>query len=133
MELGMLRRMVAVAIALLLVHQVGTWIAAFFGGFWGGLAAIAVAAISLLGVRLASRGAGGVAWFLVPSIAFAVVPLVAKVWAALRDKSATWVDHLIAVAPLLIGFVVPVGLLLIVYMGLRRRSLAVAPGLEREP
>jgi len=122
MELTTLRRLVALAIALLLVHQVGSWIAGFFGGFWGGLAALVVAAVCLAGLRLAGSGSG-VAWFLVPAIAFAVVPPVVKLWAALADKDATWVDHLLAVAPLLVGFVLPVGLLLVVYLGLRRRSL----------
>lgn len=122
MELGVLRRLVAVAIALLLVHQVGSWIASFFGGFWGGLAAVAVAAVCFLGLWVAGGGRG-IAWFLVPAIAFTVVPPAVKVWAALADPQATWVDHAFAVAPLLVGFVLPVGLLLVVYIGLRRRSL----------
>ncbi len=123
MELAALRKMVAATIVLLLIYQMGTWIAAFFGGFWGGLAAVVVAAVSLIGVRLAGIGACSTAWFLVPSLAFAVVPLVAKVWSALADKQSTWIDHIIAVTPLLVGFVIPVVLLLIVYIGLRRRTL----------
>ena len=123
MELATLRRIIAVAIALLLVHQVGMWIAAFFGGFWGGLAAVAVAAVCFLGLWVAGGGSGA-AWFLVPAIALTVVPPVARVWAALADKDATWVDYLFAVTPILVGFVLPVGLLLVVYIGLRRRSLS---------
>jgi hypothetical protein len=123
MELAALRKMVATAIVLLLIYQMGTWIAAFFGGFWGGLAAVVVATVSLVGVRLAGIGARSTAWFLVPSLAFAVVPLVAKVWSALADKQSTWIDHIIAITPLLVGFVIPVVLLLLVYIGLRRRTL----------
>ena len=115
--------MVATTIVLLLIYQMGTWIAAFFGGFWGGLAAVVVATVSLVGVRLAGIGARSTAWFLVPSLAFAVVPLVGKVWGALADKQSTWIDHVIAITPLLVGFVIPVVLLLLVYIGLRRRTL----------
>lgn len=123
MELAALRKMVAATIVLLLIYQVGTWIAAFFGGFSGALAALAVAVVSLVGVRFAGMGARGITWFVVPSLAFAVVPLVAKVWSALADPQATWVDHVVAITPLLVGFVVPIVLLLLVYIGLRRRAL----------
>ena len=123
MELATLRKMVVATIALLLIYQVGTWIADFFGGFWGGLAALVVAGVSVICVRLAGSGAGNIAWFLVPSLLFAIVPLVAKVWNALADNQLTWVDHVIAITPFLVGFVVPVVLLLLVYAELRRRTL----------
>jgi hypothetical protein len=113
--------MVAVTIALLLIHQVGAGIAAFFGGFWGGLAAVVVAAVSLVCVRLAGSSAGSIAWFVLPSLAFALVPLVAKVWNSLADKQSTWIDQVMAIAPILVGFVIPVVLLLLVYTELRRR------------
>jgi hypothetical protein len=122
-KLAALRKMVAATIVLLLIYQMGTWIAVFFGGYWGGLAAVVVAAVSLVGVRLAGIGARSTAWFLVPSLAFAVVPLVAKVWSALADKQSTWTDHVIAITPLLVGFLIPVVLLVLVYIGLRRRTL----------
>lgn len=82
-----------------------------------------VAAVSVVCVRLARGGAGNIAWFLVPSLLFAIVPLVAKVWSALADKQSTWVDHVVAITPFLVGFVVPVALVLLVYAELRRRSL----------
>jgi hypothetical protein len=115
--------MVVATIALLLIYQVGTWIAAFFGGFWGGLAALVVAVVSFVCVRLVGSGAWSIAWFLVPSLLFVVVPLGAKLWNALADKQSTWIDHVISITPLLVGFVVPVILLLLVYAELRRRTL----------
>ncbi len=123
MELATLRKMVVVTIALLLIYQVGTWIAAFFGGFWGGLAALVVAVVSYVCLRLVGSGAWSIAWFLVPSLLFVVVPLAAKLWSALADKQSTWIDHVISITPLLVGFVVPVILLLLVYAELRRRTL----------
>lgn len=122
MEVAALRKMVAATIVLLLIYHMGTWIAAFYGGFLGGLGAAVVAVVSLVGMRFAGVGARSTAWFLVPSLAFAVVPLVAKVWSALADKQSTWFDHVIAITPLLIGFVIPVVLLLFVYIGLCRRE-----------
>ncbi|HVB48263.1 MAG TPA: hypothetical protein VNF69_07720 [Burkholderiales bacterium] len=123
MELATLRKMLIATIALLLIYQVGTWIAAFFGGFWGGLAALVVAVVSIVCVRVAGGRAGNVAWILVPLLLFALVPLVAKVWSTLADKQSTWIDHVIAITPFLVGFVIPVVLLLLVYTELRRRTL----------
>ncbi|MDH3316756.1 MAG: hypothetical protein OEN48_16005 [Betaproteobacteria bacterium] len=123
MELATLRKMVVATIALLLIYQFGTWIAVFFGGFWGGLAALVVAAVSFVCVRLAGSGAGNIAWFLVPSLLFVVVPLAAKVWRVLADNQSTWIDRAISIAPFLGGFVIPVVLLLLVYIELRRRTL----------
>ena len=130
MELATLRKMIVATIALLLIYQVGTWIAAFFGGFWGGLAALVVAAVSVVCVRLAGSGAKNIAWFLVPSLLFALVPLVAKGWKALADNQSTWVDHVLAITPFLVGFVVPVVLLLLVYAELRRRTLGGQPAAQ---
>lgn len=122
MELTTLRKMVIATIALLLIYQVGTWIAAFFGGFWGGLAALVVAAVSVVCVRFAGNRAGNTAWIFVPLLLFALVPLVAKVWSTLADNESTWIDHVIAITPFLVGFVIPVVLLLLVYTELRRRT-----------
>lgn len=122
MQLATLRRMVAAAIMLLLIYQVGTWITAFFGGFWGGVAAVVVLAVSLVCVRLAGFGAGNIAWVVVPTVLFLLVPLAIRLWSALADKQATWIDRVIAITPLLVGFVIPVLLLLVVYAGLRRKT-----------
>ena len=115
--------MIITTIALLLIYQVGAGIADFFGGFWGGLAALVVAAVSFTCVRLAGKSAGNIAWFLAPSLLFVIVPLVARVWSALADDQATLLDHVIAITPFLVGFVIPVVLLLLVYIELRRRTL----------
>jgi len=122
MQLATLRRLVAAAIVLLLIYQVGTWISAFFGGFWGGVAAAVVAVVSLLCVWFAGTGAGNIAWVLVPSTLFVLVPLAVRLWGALADQQATWVDRVIAITPLLVGFVIPVLLLLVVYAELRRKT-----------
>ena len=122
-ELASLRKMVVCTIALLLIYQVGVWIAAAFGGLWGGVSAIVVAAVSFVCARLGRKRAGNIAWFLVPTLLFTVLALLARVWNVFTDEQATWFDHFVAVTPFLIGFVIPIVLLLLVYTELRKRTL----------
>ena len=124
MQLGTLRKMVITTIALLLIYHVGMLITGFFGGFWGSMAALVVAIVSFICVRLAGKSAGNIAWFLIPTLLFAIVPLVAKIWNALTNEQLTWLDHVFAITPFLVGFVIPVVLLLVVYIELRRKTLA---------
>jgi len=122
-----LGRLVVAAIALLLVYQVGAWIHAAFGVAAGVLAAILVAAVSFISARMARLGAGNSAWFLVPTLLFTVVPLAAKVWGLLALQS-DWLQWVVALAPFVAGFALPVTLLLVVYAELRNRSGARAHG-----
>ena len=48
-----LRYIIALAIAMLLIFQIGTLISGFFGMTWGLVSAIVVAAVSFLSARLA--------------------------------------------------------------------------------
>lgn len=119
-----LRRLVVAATALLVIYQVGTWIHAVFGPLAGILSAAAVAAVSLLAARMA-RGGGSAAWFLVPTVLFTLVPLAAKLW-TLHATDATWWDRLVLLVPFLAGFGLPVLLLLLVYVELRKRAASAA-------
>jgi hypothetical protein len=121
MQLSTLRMLVVAAIALLLIYQVGTWLASAFGGLWGVASAVVVAAVSFFSARLARSDVGNTAWFLVPTLLFTIIPLAATVWTALT-ASPSWFDRLVSVTPFLVGFVLPVLLLLLVYKGLRERT-----------
>jgi len=116
-----LRRLVVAAIALLIVYQVGTWIYAAFGLAAGVLSAALVAAVSFFSARMARLGGGNTAWFLVPTLLFTVVPLAAKFSGLLAVESSAW-DWVVALAPFLAGFALPVLLLLAVYVELRNRT-----------
>ncbi len=118
-----LRRLVVAAIALLVVHQVGTWIYAAFGLAAGIVSAAVVTVISVMSARMARVGGGSTAWFLVPTLLFTVVPLAAKLWGLYTSETSGW-DWVVALVPFLVGFALPVLLLLAVYTGLRNRSLA---------
>jgi MFS family permease len=118
-----LARLVVAAIALLLVYQVGAWIYAAFGVAAGVFSAVLVAVVSFFSARMARAGAGNSAWFLVPTLLFTVVPLAAKAWGLLALQSDGW-QWMVALAPFVVGFALPVLLLLAVYAGLRQRARA---------
>jgi hypothetical protein len=116
-----IRRLVAAAIALLVIHEVGTWVYAAFGAAAGVLAGLLVAAVSFFSARMAQVGAGNTAWFLLPALLFTALPIAAKVWSFFTVQRSAW-DSLVDVAPFLIGFAAPVLLLLWVYTALRGRA-----------
>jgi hypothetical protein len=120
-----IRRLVAAAIAFLVIHEVGSWVYAAFGAAAGILSGLLVAAVSFFSARMAQVGAGNTAWFLVPTVLFTALPLTAKVWRALTEERTAW-DRAVDLAPFVIGFAGPVALLLAVYLALRRRGGAGA-------
>jgi hypothetical protein len=116
-----IRRLVAAAIALLVIHQVGTWVYAAFGAAAGILSGLLVAAVSFFSARMAQVGAGNTAWFLVPTLLFTALPIAAKVWSFLTVEQGPW-DAVLALAPFVIGFAAPVLLLVWAYLALRGRA-----------
>lgn len=121
-----IRRLVAAAIALLVIHEVGSWVYAAFGAAAGVLSALLVAAVSFFSARMAQVGAGNTAWFLLPTLLFTALPLAAKVWSFLTVERSAW-DAALDLAPFLVGFAAPVVLLLVVYVSLRARGAGHGP------
>ena len=72
-----LRRLVMLAIVLLLLHAVGAWTYAVLGAAAAIVAAALVAAVSFFSGRMAGKGSD--VWFVVPTVAFTAVPLAARV------------------------------------------------------
>lgn len=120
MSLIIHRKLILAAIICLLLYQVGTWIALVAGAVWGAGAAVVVAVVSYICARLAKRGATSTIWFLLPTLLFTVIPLLAKGWSLFSSQSSL-VDMLVDLVPLLVGFVIPVGLLSAVYLDLRKK------------
>lgn len=116
-----LRRIVALVIALLLIHQVGVLIAGLWGMAWGAVSALVVAGVTFFSVRLAKSGGRSSAWFLLPTLLFTVLPLLILSWKILGQETG-WMDRVVALLPFVIGFVVPVLLLLAAYYELRGRT-----------
>lgn len=121
-----LKHIVATVIALLLIFQIGTLIAGLLGLVWGVLAALIVTAISFFSTRLAGAGAKSSLWFLLPTLLFTVIPVVIMV-SATFSREAGWVDRFAALAPFVIGFALPVLLLLVVHYELRKRTAMLQP------
>lgn len=122
MSLTINRKLVLAALICLLLYQVGTWITVIAGAVWGAGAAVVVAIVSYVSARLAKRGATSTIWFLVPTLLFTVIPLLAKLWSAFTSQTGI-ADMLLDLTPLLVGFVIPVILLSMVYLDLRKKSL----------
>lgn len=116
------QRLTLTAIICLLLYQVGTWITVLAGAVWGAGAAIIVAVVSYACARLAKRGATSTTWFLLPTLLFTVIPLLAKGWRLFTSQTGM-VDILVELVPLLVGFVIPVALLSAVYLDLRKKTL----------
>ena len=120
-----LRRVVVLAIVLLVLHAVGTWAYTALGVAAALAAAALVVAVSIFSGRMAGKGNG--AWFLVPTLVFTAVPLAARVW-TLFTVEAGWWTRTVEFAPFIVGFAAPVFLLLAAYVELGRRApLSYAP------
>jgi hypothetical protein len=117
-----LRYIIALAIAMLLIFQIGTLISGFFGTVWGLVSAIVVAAVSFLSARLAKAGGKGSLWFLFPTIVFTLIPIALTIWRGITQDE-TWVDLLVRLIPFTVGFGAPILLLLLAYYELRKRDI----------
>ena len=108
------------ATALLVLHAVGAWTYSALG-FTAAIASAAlVGMVAIFGARMAGLGRNN-AWFVVPALVFTALPLVARVW-ALASQDGSWWTRSVELAPFLIGFAVPVLLLLAAYLGLHQRG-----------
>jgi hypothetical protein len=116
-----LKHLIASAIALLLVFQIGTLIASIFGVTWGAISAVIVAAVAILSARLAKAAGKSSYWFLLPILIFTFTPIVLMIWRGLTEN-VSWFDRLVMLTPFIVGFAAPIILLLLVYYELRKRS-----------
>lgn len=117
-----LRYIIALAIAMLLIFQIGTLISGFFGMTWGLVSAIVVAAVSFLSARLAKAGGKGSLWFLFPTVVFTLIPIALTIWRGVTQDQ-TWLDLLVRLTPFTVGFAAPIILLLLAYYELRKRDI----------
>jgi len=116
-----LRRIVMLAIVLLVLHAVGTWTYAVLGVPAAIVAAVLVGAVSIFSARMAGLGQGNHAWFVVPTVVFTALPLASRLWTLIAIEQSWW-TRTVEFAPFLIGFAAPVLLLLMAYLELGRRT-----------
>jgi hypothetical protein len=120
-----LRRIIVAVIAMLLVYQMGVWLAVLWGAVGATLSTVIVAAVTFFCAYMARVGAGHVGWFLVPTLLFTLIPVAARAWNFFTEKR-TWWERVVEHAPFLVGFLLPVLLLMVIYLELRRREAAAA-------
>ncbi len=118
---ALLRRVVMLATVLLLLHAVGSWAYSALGVSAAIGSAVLVVAVSIFSARMAGFGQGNNAWFVVPTLVFTAVPLAARLWTLLAIEQSWWA-RTVELAPFLIGFAVPVLLLLMTYLELGDRA-----------
>lgn len=81
-----LRRVVMLAIVLLVLHAVGTWTYAALGAAAAIVAAVLAGAVSIFSARMAGLGQGNNAWFVVPTGVFTALPLASRLWSSRRAR-----------------------------------------------
>ncbi len=113
------RRIVMLAIVLLVLHAVGTWTYAVLGPAAAIVSAVLVGGVSILSARMAGRG--NHAWFVIPTALFTVLPLAARLWTLFTVEQSWWM-RTVELTPFVIGFAAPVLLLLAAYAALGRRA-----------
>jgi hypothetical protein len=121
MELATIRKLVVAVIVLLLTYQVGVLIGGIFNSIWGVISAIVVAGVTFVSSRQARVGVGNTGWFLVPTLLFTVLPFVVNIWKFFTSDSNLW-KRIIDFTPFLVGFALPIGILLVVYDELRKQT-----------
>src|SRR5689334_4039524 len=78
------RRIVMLAIILLVLHAVGAWSYSILGAAAALAAALLVGAVSVFSARLA--GSRNDAWFVVPTLVFTALPLAGRLWTLMRAE-----------------------------------------------
>jgi len=118
MENKTMSKFLASAAALLVIYHFYHWLVAIWNTTAGLIGGLIVITVSIVCGRLARSGPGNVGWFLFPLFVCTVVPAVAKVWKFFTEDKIM-LSRFIDAIPFLIGFVVPLGLILFVYVELR--------------
>jgi hypothetical protein len=123
-----LKNLIMIVMVILVLNQFVGWVAGFWGAVPGVLAALVVVVVSFLFGRKARADAGNAAWFLVPVLLFAVIPTGVRLWGFFANEKSVW-TRLWDGLPFVMGFLVPIGTLLLVYwsLGRSKRQPAAPP------
>jgi len=112
-----LKNLIMIVMVILVLNQFVGWVAGSWGAVPGVLAALIVVAVSVFFGYKARVEAGKAAWFLVPVLLFAVIPTGVRLWGFFANERSLW-TKLWDSLPFAMGFLVPIGTLLIVYWSL---------------
>ncbi len=123
-----LKNLIMIVMVILVLNQFVGWVAGSWNAVAGVLAALVVVVVLFFCGHKARADAGKAAWFLVPVLLFAVIPTGVRLWGFFANEKSVW-TRLWDALPFMLGFLVPVGTLLLVYwsLGRSKRQPAAPP------
>jgi len=118
MDVTRIRLLLVVAIALLVVSELGNWVAEAVDTSMGVVAgAVAAALYAVCGYRAKTASSEGAQafWIWLPTGTLSLVPVALRIWLVLDRPAASGLEKTLALLPMAVSFVLPVTLLLVVY------------------
>ena len=109
------RRLIEVAIELLIISQIGSWLYGLFGTIPALVAAAFVGIVQFVCSRRAAANVKHYFYILVPTILFTVLPSSVRIYNYINGKSEPLLVRIWDVSPVLISFVIPVVLLTVAW------------------
>jgi hypothetical protein len=113
-----LSKILIIVITLLIINQIGIWMYSAIGAIGGVLSAIVIGGVIIYLGKVSIGRNLKYSWFIIPSLLFIVVPFFLKIWQFFTEEK-TLVERIIDQVPFLVGFLIPVLLLLWVYKNLQ--------------
>jgi hypothetical protein len=104
----------------IVISEVARWVATLFGATTGLIGGVIVVTVYWYCARQARASMRYYGWILVPTILFTIVPTALRVRDFFKGEEGSFIVQLLRVAPSLFSFVLPVGLLLVVYFGISK-------------
>ena len=109
------RRLIVVAIALLILGHVASWLGTMLGTIPALVGIILMLAVQWVCSRWAAAHVKYYIYLYIPTVLFTALPAALKVYFLLKGRGQPLVLRLWGLLPIVIGFVAPVFLLLIVW------------------
>ena len=129
MSVKIVRKMILVALALIVFANVSNWAGQMLqtsgGIIWGLATAIAAFYCRIRASRAVTTNKKYFLWMAIPGV-LACIPIVYQVYRFFKSEERTWLLRVWDVSPIVIGFIAPAVLLWMAYSCLEKHS--VAPG-----
>lgn len=120
MRIRTLEALILVTVAILVISEVARWVATLFGAITGLIGGVIVTIVYWYCARQARASMKYYGWILVPTVLFTVVPTVSRIHDLFKGEEGSFIVQLLRFAVSLFSFVLPVGLLLVVYFGISK-------------
>jgi len=122
MGIQTLRTLTLVAITFLCLDEVFRFVGTTENRIMAVVVGLAAIALFWYFGRLARDSGKGNGWLLIPPIIFTVIPVYLELTSLRAESGLSWWGQLLASLPWLIGFVIPIGLMMWIYIALGRHT-----------